>query len=72
MFLGAKVSCFFHFHNTSGMLFAYHKCGILLKIVIDHRGYAGVRPYILCRFHHVYNRIDRQDDTQDGDRGAYA
>ena len=30
MFLGAKVGCFFHLHNTSGMLFAYHKQGIVL------------------------------------------
>ena len=29
MFLGAKVGCFFHLHNTSGMLFAYHVYGIL-------------------------------------------
>ena len=32
MFLGAKVGRFSHSHNTSGMLFAYHKHGILQKI----------------------------------------
>ena len=40
--------------------------------MIDHRRYARIRPYILGCFHHIYNGIDGQDDTQDGDGSAYA
>ena len=40
--------------------------------MVCHRTNAGVGPYIFGCFHHIYNSINRSDDTKDGDRGTDA
>ena len=42
------------------------------KVVICHGTDTGVGPYILGCFHHVYYRINGQNDTQNGNGSAYA
>lgn len=39
----------------------------MAQIVIGHSAYGRVGPNVFCRFNHIDDRIDRQDNTHDAD-----